>query len=90
MPDPIVRDATVQDAGAIGAIYAPYVTGTTITFESTPPNDASVRLHHPMGFETVGTYARIGWKLGEWHDVMPLQLPLDAPLSPREDPPEPT
>ncbi|NUR15193.1 MAG: GNAT family N-acetyltransferase [Dermatophilaceae bacterium] len=56
----------------------------------TQPNDASVRLHHAMGFETVGTYARIGWKLGEWRDVMRLQLPLGAPLATGEDPPEPT
>ncbi len=178
MQVPIVRDATVEDAPAIAAIYAPYVTGTTITFESTPPdaaemairvaaaqrthaflvleedgivtgyayavpyrprpayrwscevsvyldperrgagrgrrlyaallervtargyrmavagitqpNEASVRLHRALGFETVGTYGRIGWKLGQWRDVMRLQLPLGDPLPPGEEPPEPT
>ena len=35
----------------------------------TLPNEASVGLHRAMGFEPVGTYRRIGWKLGRWHDV---------------------
>lgn len=35
----------------------------------TLPNDASVGLHRAMGFEPVGTYRRIGWKHGTWHDV---------------------
>jgi L-amino acid N-acyltransferase YncA len=33
------------------------------------PNEASVGLHRAMGFEPVGTYRRIGWKFGRWHDV---------------------
>ncbi len=33
------------------------------------PNEASVRLHERLGFERVGTYRRVGWKLGAWHDV---------------------
>ncbi len=33
------------------------------------PNDASVGLHRALGFEPVGTYRRIGWKQGRWHDV---------------------
>src|SRR5262249_33413084 len=35
----------------------------------TLPNDASVGLHRAMGFEPVGTYRRIGFKHGSWHDV---------------------
>jgi phosphinothricin acetyltransferase len=35
----------------------------------TLPNDASVGLHRALGFEQVGTYRRIGWKHGTWHDV---------------------
>ena len=50
----------------------------------TLPNEASLGLHRAMGFEEVGTYRRIGWKLGQWHDVMWLQLDL-APGAP--DPP---
>jgi len=42
------------------------------------PNDASVGLHTAMGFEPVGTYRRVGWKLGRWHDVTWFQRPLGA------------
>ena len=42
------------------------------------PNDASVGLHTAIGFEPVGTYRRVGWKLGRWHDVTWLQRPLGA------------
>ena len=38
MPDLLVRDATADDAVACAAIYAPYVTGTTVTFETEPPD----------------------------------------------------
>ncbi|OFE16246.1 GCN5 family acetyltransferase [Humibacillus sp. DSM 29435] len=156
--DRVVRDATAADASACAAIYAPYVTDTTISFEATPPdaaelrrrievaqarhaflvleepdgqlagyaygglfreraayrfscevsvylamsrrgsgggrrlyeallarlaergfrtvaagvtqpNDASARLHTALGFEPVGTYSRVGYKLGQWLDV---------------------
>jgi phosphinothricin acetyltransferase len=44
------------------------------------PNDASVGLHTAIGFEPVGTYRRVGWKLGRWHDVTWFQRPLgDGP-----------
>lgn len=33
------------------------------------PNPASVALHERLGFELVGVYRRIGYKLGAWHDV---------------------
>lgn len=42
----------------------------------TLPNDASGGLHRAMGFVSVGTYRRIGWKFGAWHDVEWLQLDL--------------
>jgi phosphinothricin acetyltransferase len=42
----------------------------------TIPNDASNGLHRAMGFVPVGTYRRIGWKAGAWHDVLWLQLDL--------------
>lgn len=161
-----VRDATVDDADACAAIYAPYVTDTAITFESDPPgtqemaerittalrthawvvleesgrvvgyaygatfmaraayqwscavsvyiehgrqhtgggrmlytvllgrlaergfrtavagmalpNDASVGLHHALGFEPVGTYRSIGWKHGRWHDVAWMQRKINS------------
>jgi L-amino acid N-acyltransferase YncA len=42
----------------------------------TLPNEASVGLHRAMGFEPIGTYRRIGWKHGAWHDVAWAQRPL--------------
>jgi L-amino acid N-acyltransferase YncA len=38
----VVRDATVHHAAACAAIYAPYVTGTVITFEYEPPTVADM------------------------------------------------
>lgn len=35
----------------------------------TLPNPASEGLHRALGFVEVGTYRRIGFKLGRWHDV---------------------
>jgi len=35
----------------------------------TLPNANSVGLHEAMGFEHVGTYAEVGFKLGNWRDV---------------------
>lgn len=53
----------------------------------TLPNDASVGLHRAMGFEPVGTYRRIGFKRGAWHDVAWTQRFLAAgegtPAEPR-------
>lgn len=40
------------------------------------PNEASTGLHRAMGFEPVGTYRAVGWKLGRWHDVAWYQRPL--------------
>jgi L-amino acid N-acyltransferase YncA len=40
------------------------------------PNDASNGMHLAMGFVPVGTYRRIGWKAGAWHDVQWWQLDL--------------
>ncbi|WNV73714.1 GNAT family N-acetyltransferase [Geodermatophilus sp. DSM 44513] len=40
------------------------------------PNAASAGLHLAMGFEPVGTYRRVAWKLGRWHDVTWYQRPL--------------
>lgn len=33
------------------------------------PNEGSVALHQAMGFEPVGIYREVGWKLGDWRDV---------------------
>lgn len=38
-----IRPVTLEDADAIAAIYAPYVTDTAITFELDPPDAAEMR-----------------------------------------------
>lgn len=173
----VVRDGSVADAAACAAIYAPYVTGTQVTFETEPPtaeqmagrietaakscawlvleddgrvvgyayagrfharpayrwacevsvyletgrrrtgggralyetllarlaergyriavagmtlpNEASVGLHETLGFEPVGTYRRIGYKLGRWHDVAWMQRRLLDDDDDGGAPPEP-
>lgn len=50
------------------------------------PNEASVAFHEAMGFEWVGVYRQVGFKLGRWHDVGWWALRLvetDAPVPPR-------
>lgn len=42
----------------------------------TLPNDASVGLHMRLGFTPVGTYRKVGYKLGAWHDVLWLEREL--------------
>ena len=42
------------------------------------PNPASVALHEAVGFEPLGVYRRVGFKLGGWHDVGWWQLALRA------------
>lgn len=47
------------------------------------PNPASLALHRAMGFTTVGTFHRVGWKLGAWRDVTWLERSLvDAAAAP--------
>jgi L-amino acid N-acyltransferase YncA len=52
----------------------------------TLPNEASVGLHRAMGFEPVGTYRRIGWKHGTWHDVAWAQRAIAAGQDPPAEP----
>ncbi len=42
----------------------------------TLPNEASVALHEALGFQFVGRFAEVGWKLDLWHDVGFWQLNL--------------
>ena len=44
----------------------------------TLPNAGSVGLHEAVGFEPVGVYRKVGYKLGAWHDVGWWQLALRA------------
>lgn len=51
----------------------------------TTGNPASERLHAAFGFRPCGTYHRIGWKDGRWHDVGYFELHLtDEGLPPAE------
>jgi phosphinothricin acetyltransferase len=60
--------------------YRTAVAGMTL------PNEASAGLHRALGFEPVGTYRRIGWKHGRWHDVAWMQRTLAAAADPPTDP----
>lgn len=59
-----------------GRGYRTAVAGMTL------PNEASVGLHRAMGFVPVGTYRRIGWKRGAWHDVAWTQREIVAGSDP--------
>jgi phosphinothricin acetyltransferase len=48
----------------------------------TLPNAASVGLHESLGFQHVGVYRKIGWKMGAWHDVGWWQLELGPAYGP--------
>lgn len=51
----------------------------------TLPNPASVALHEAFGFIRAGVLAKVGFKLGGWHDVGLYQLDLAMrPSLPRE------
>jgi L-amino acid N-acyltransferase YncA len=52
----------------------------------TLPNDASVGLHAALGFRPVGTYRRIGWKHGTWHDVAWVQRAIGDDADPPAEP----
>ena len=49
------------------------------------PNPGSEALHRRFGFTRQGLYPRMGFKLGEWHDVAQYGLRLTPP----DRPPEP-
>jgi L-amino acid N-acyltransferase YncA len=51
------------------------------------PNEKSTAFHAAMGFEEIGTFKKIGYKMGNWHDTKWFQLKLQEyipnPLPPR-------
>src|SRR6266849_3662186 len=53
----------------------------------TLPNPGSVGLHESLGFQPLGVYRAVGYKLGAWHDVGWWQLTLRTPTS-LPDPPK--
>jgi len=54
---------------------------TVVCAGITLPNDGSVALHDSLGFQTVGVYRGVGYKLGAWHDVRWSQLDLAPRLA---------
>jgi phosphinothricin acetyltransferase len=54
---------------------------------ATLPNPGSVGLHEAMGFQPVGVYREVGYKMGAWHDVIWWQLKLQT-LSPTPETPK--
>ncbi len=52
----------------------------------TLPNVASVGLHERLGFEPIGVYTAVGYKLGLWRDVgwWELSLTNELPMRPTE------
>ena len=78
----IYVDAAHHRAGAGRALYTRLLTRLrdaglwTACAGITLPNDASEALHRALGFTEVGTYRRIGWKAGAWHDVRWFQIDL--------------
>ena len=55
----------------------------------TLPNPSSEGLHRAMGFAEVGVYKRIGWKAGDWRDVIWLARQLGPDTHEAEPPPSP-
>jgi L-amino acid N-acyltransferase YncA len=52
----------------------------------TLPNLSSVFMHESLGFEPIGVFKKIGYKLGQWHDVAWLQMRLLNDAAPILDP----
>jgi len=50
------------------------------------PNPASVGLHESLGFQPIGVYHHVGYKLGAWHDVGWWHLSLRPPKVPPDEP----
>jgi phosphinothricin acetyltransferase len=55
----VVRDATLEDAAACAAIYAPYVTDTAVSFEAVPPSAGE------MAGRMAASLANHAWLVGE-------------------------
>jgi L-amino acid N-acyltransferase YncA len=84
------REARGRGLGA--RLYAPLLAmleaqGFTQAIAAiTLPNETSVKLHERLGFARAGTYSRVGWKLGAWHDVGLWQRALAPAAAPAAEP----
>ena len=52
----------------------------------TLPNDRSIAFHKKFGFDFLTTYKKIGYKLGQWHDVGWMQYEINPH---KEEPADP-
>ena len=52
----------------------------------TLPNERSIAFHRKFGFEWLTTYKKIGYKLGQWHDVGWMQYEVNPHRNDPEDP----
>lgn len=52
----------------------------------TLPNERSVAFHKKFGFEWLTTYEKIGYKLGQWHDVGWMQYEINPHMKDPRDP----
>jgi L-amino acid N-acyltransferase len=48
-------------------------------------NNASLSLHAKFGFEEVGHLKEVGFKFGQWRDLVFVQLLLNTPNTPKDD-----
>lgn len=52
----------------------------------TLPNDRSISFHKKFGFDYLTTYPKIGYKLGQWHDVGWMQYEINPHKDETADP----
>lgn len=84
----VYLDPSVQGGGVATALYRTLferlgARGYRRAFAGiTLPNEPSERFHRRFGFETVGTFRRVGWKQGQWRDVLWLQSDIGDPGAP--------
>jgi len=52
----------------------------------TLPNERSIAFHKKFGFDYLTTYKKIGYKLGQWHDVGWMQYEINPHKEDPEDP----
>ena len=52
----------------------------------TLPNSASVAIHTALGMKEVGIYREVGFKFGQWHDVMWMGMAISPSTEPSGKP----
>jgi phosphinothricin acetyltransferase len=83
----IYVDPTVHGRGTGRALYAALIEACaaagfhTLVGGIVLPNAASVALHASAGFERVGVFREVGFKLGAWRDVAWYQKMLAGPTA---------